>query len=200
VPIASLISCIAAGMLAGSVATMLAAMRAIRGMGVLDVFRSWDMWPVTGAGAGALLGVLLWTLLAPRSRVRRTTAILVAINSLAWLSYLVLTPRMPDSVEDAIIRQLEGLDIIHDGPSMLAGREAGFWPVNSSHSFLRLMSGPAIGFAELHVMPGSSTGPTRAESYWIAVIAFVLSTAWWTTVGWLAAWIRSAWKHRVART
>jgi hypothetical protein len=123
VPIASLISCIAAGMLAGSVATMLATMRAIRGMGVLDAFRSWDMWLVTGAGAGALLGVLLWTLLAPRSRVRRTTAILVAINSLAWLSYLVLTPRMPDSELDAIIRERAdhearsldgGLDMIHD--------------------------------------------------------------------------------------
>lgn len=180
---------------------MLAYMRTIRGMSVLDALHSWDMWLVTGAAAGALFGVLLWTLLAPRSRVRRATAILVATNCLAWLSYLVFTPPMPDSEFDAIVRQLEGLDIIHDGPSVLAGREAGFWPVNPSHRFLQVMAGPAIGFAELHVMPASGTLPTRTESYWIAVIAFVLSTAWWTTVGGLATCIRSAWKQRVvART
>ena len=191
---------------------MLAYMRTIRGMSVLDALRGWDMWLITGAGAGALLGVLLWTLLAPRSRVRRATAILVATNCLAWLSYLVLTPPLPDSEFDAIIRQradrdarlLEGgVDIIHDGPSVLAAREHGFWPVNHSHHFLLLMSGPAIGFAELHVVPARylTTRPTSAESYWIAAIAVVLSTAWWTTVGGLAAWIRSVWKQRVvART
>jgi len=187
---------------------MLASMRPIRGMSVLDALRSWDMRLVFGAGAGAFLGVLLWTLLAPRSRVRRATAILVAANCLAWLSYIVFTPAMPDSEFDSIIRQradddarwLEGgVDIIHDGPSVLAARESGFWPVNPSHRFLLLMSGPAIGFAELHVVPAGylTTRPTRAESYWIAVIAFVLSTAWWTTVGGLAAWTRSVWKQRV---
>jgi hypothetical protein len=187
---------------------MLAYMRTIRGMSVLDALRSWDMWLVTGAAAGALFGVLLWTLLAPRSRVRRATAILVATNCLAWLSYLVFTPPMPDSEFDAIIRQRAaddarwqegGVDIIHDGPSVLAARESGFWPVSPLHRFLLLMSGPAIGFAELHVVPGRylTTRPTSAESYWIAVIAFLLSTAWWTTVGGLVAWIMSVWKQRV---
>lgn len=187
---------------------MLATMRTIRGMSVLDALRGWDMWLVSGVAAGALLGVLLWTLLAPRSRVRRATAVLVAMNCLAWLSYLVLTPRMPDSELDAIIRERAdhearsrdgGLDMIHDGPSVLAAREAGFWPVNASHRFLLMMSGPSVGFAELHVVSPAYLGtrPTSAESYRIAIIAFVLSTAWWTTVGGLAAWTRSVWKQRV---
>lgn len=180
---------------------------------MLDALHGWDMWLVTGAGAGALLGVLLWTLLAPKSRVHRATAVLVAINCLAWLLYLVFTPRLPDSEFGASVRQraehdareargLEGGTYISfDPPSVLAAREAGYWPVNLSHRFLQLMSAPAIAFAESHVMPAryllGTSRPTRAESYWIAAIAFILSTAWWTTVGGLAAWIRSVWKQRV---
>jgi hypothetical protein len=43
-------------MLAGSVATMLATMRDIHGMSVLDAFRSWDMWLVPGRGFSSLSG------------------------------------------------------------------------------------------------------------------------------------------------
>jgi hypothetical protein len=196
-------------MLVGSAATMLAYMRTVPGTSIGDALRSWDLWVVTGAAAGALLGVLLWTLLAPRSRVHRATAILVAANCLAWLSYVVVTPPMPGIELDAIPRQraaddarwLDGrVNGIHDGPSVLAARESGFWPVNPSHRFLLLMSGPVIGFAELQVVPSRYLGtrPTSGESYWIAGIAFVLSTAWWTTVGGLVAWIRSVWKQRAA--
>jgi hypothetical protein len=155
--------------------------------------------------AGLLLGVLIWILLAPRSRIGRASVVLVTINCLAWLLYLHFTPRVPASEFDEIARNRRhqqtsldgGIEIIHDGPSVLAGRESGFWAVNHAHRFLILMSGPAIAFAEGHIVPGVlSTQPTRAESYWIAAIGFVLSSAWWTTVGTAASWIHQVWKRR----
>jgi hypothetical protein len=155
--------------------------------------------------AGLLIGVLTWILLAPRSRIRRASVVLVTINCLAWLMYLAFTPRVSESEFEEIARMrtqqhagLEGgIEIIHDGPSVLAGRESGFWAVNHAHRFLILMSGPAIAVAEGHVVPGIlSTRPTRAESYWIAAIGFVLSTAWWMTVGTAVPWIHQASRRR----
>jgi hypothetical protein len=155
--------------------------------------------------AGLLIGVFVWILLAPRSRIRRASVVLVTINWLAWLMFLAFTPRVSASEFEEIARTRRyqqtspegGIEIIYDGPSVLAGRESGFWAVNNAHRFLILMSGPAIAVAEGHVVPGIlTTRPTRAESYWIAAIGFVLSTAWWATVGTAASWIHQVWKRR----
>jgi hypothetical protein len=154
---------------------------------------------------GAVLGVFSWTLFAPGSRIRRAAVVLVTINCLAWLTYLVFTPRVPESEFEEIARRRaahdagrESIDLIHDGPSVLAGRESGSWAVRNPHRFLVLMAGPAISFAESYVVPAKylTTMPTRAESYWIAAIGFVLSTAWWTTVGTAIPWIRQIWRRR----
>jgi hypothetical protein len=192
--IGSLIVCIFAG-----VAVVLAGTELSASRGFWDPF-----WSILRLIAGTLLGVLIWVMLAPRTRVRRAAILLVTINCLAWVMYLAFTPRVPGSEFDQIARDraaLDGhgsVDLIHDGPSVLAGRESGFWPVNHAHRFLILMSGEAIMFAETCVMPAKylMTRPTRAESYRIAAIGFVLSTAWWTTVGTAIPWIHQVLQRR----
>jgi hypothetical protein len=74
-------------------------------------------------------------------------------------------------------------------PSPVAGREVGSWVMP-----LKLLSGLAILFGEMYVVPRRHEygPPSRSESYWIAAIGFVLSTAWWMTVGTVIPWIHQA--------
>jgi hypothetical protein len=152
--------------------------------------------------SGAIMGVAAWTLLAPSSRLSGAAVLFIAINCSLWLGYLALTHQISDAEFHEIdkeraareAREAEGyFEEIHSGlPSVIAGREVN-WSVP-----LKLLSGPAIVFAEYYVVPQRHRHwpPTRKESYTIAAIGFVLSTAWWTTVGTAVPWIHQVLQRR----
>jgi hypothetical protein len=80
--------------------------------------------------------------------------------------------------------------LIDDPPSLLAGRRLSW--VSLAEKPLALMAGPAVIFVETQTVPDRyrQTGPTVVESYWIASIAFLVSTAWWVSVAFLWSWLR----------
>jgi hypothetical protein len=153
--------------------------------------------------SGAIVGVAAWTLLAPNSHSSGAAVLFIAINCSLWLGYLALTHQMSDAEFQEIekeraareAREAEGyFEEIHGGlPSVIAGREVDHWSVP-----LKRLSGPAIVFAEYYVgrQRHRHRPPTRKESYWIAAIGFVLSTAWWTTVGTAVPWIHQVLRRR----
>jgi hypothetical protein len=144
-------------------------------------------WP--GAVGGALVAHSIWALAV--GRVSRVTRLLVALNCVAWAGYLVLTPKYSEAelielqrVRDELSDTSGGINFIEDGASMLAGRPSGFWSVNLSHWVLGLFAGPAMAYSEYVVAERQNGGPPFVgESYVIAVVAFVWSSAFWAAVG-----------------
>lgn len=185
--------------LLGVVATQLLIFRYPR-YALSDVFswaywdsESWDSLRREGAVAGALSGHLLWVLLKPRQRVSRAMTVCMGANLVAWLSFLVVTPPLAPSEFlriDAERARLDttpgGLDLITDVSIVVAGRWHGtFFAVNSADRLLSLFAAPAIGFAELLIVPVQyvTREGTRRESFAIAGLGFALSTAFWAAFG-----------------
>jgi hypothetical protein len=158
---------------------------------------------VAGMLSGGLVGFLVWTLLHPRRYISRLTIILVALNCCAWLLCLVTQPRISDTDTDPVQRQRaefdeqvalgfpNGLNIVHHPPMALAGRE--FSGISLSEKPAVFMAAPAIAFVMLQTVPERywHTGPTLRESYWIAAVAFLVSTAWWVAVASGLSWLRT---------
>lgn len=164
-----------------------------------------------GIVSGGLLGFLVWRILDLRHRINRLAIILVAVNAGAWLLYLVVTPH-PRDRDDPVRRQRaedgsqealgwpSGIVLISHPPSLLAGRRLTWVDLAEKH--LGLMAGPAVAFVEEQAVPErySQTGPTVTESYWIASIAFLVSTSWWVTIAPLSSWLRTVRRQRLGGT
>jgi hypothetical protein len=84
------------------------------------------------------------------------------------------------------------MELVDQPPSLLAGRPL-TWATLSEKP-LALTAGPAVAFVQYAIVPErySQTGPTISESYWIASIAFTVSTGWWVAV----ALLSTAWRRR----
>jgi hypothetical protein len=189
------------GALGGSIGTAFATSQVAGGRSLIDAALADPISIVLGLVSGGLAGFSLWTFLHP-SRISRLAMVLVAANCSAWLLYLVFTPPLSDG-EDAIHRQRaerdaeeargwpNGMTMTSHPPSLLAGRPLSW--VSLPEKPLGLTAGPAVAFVEMQTVPERyrQTGPTVVESYWIAPIAFLVSTAWWVTVAFLWSWLRS---------
>jgi len=189
------------GALGGLIGAAFATLRVAGGRSLIDAALANPISIVLGLVSGGLVGFSLWTFLHPR-RMSRLAMVLVAVNCCAWLLYLVFTPRLSDG-EDAIYRQRaerdaeeargwpNGMTMTSHPPSLLAGRPLS-WGYLAEKPLL-LIAGSAVAFVETQTVPERyrETGPTVVESYWIASIAFLVSTAWWVTVAFLWSWLRT---------
>jgi hypothetical protein len=150
----------------------------------------WDWW-LAGAVAGGVLGAFGWILSRPRTLLTRRIPALVGINWATWVVFLVFTPQ----VEAARFEQIAGRRAVRDRggsitgasdqPTILAARYiGGFRGIAVPELSLMVMAGIPATIAELYVVSPRYVGspPTRGESYVIAGIAFVLSTAFWITI------------------
>ncbi len=182
---ASLLGSLGAGFVLGGAAVAVTQVQ----RSVLPVIDSVSLtwwWP--GAVGGALVAHALWALVI--GQVSRTNRLLVAMNAAAWVAYLVFTPRFSEAeladlhrVRDELSDTSAGINFIEDGASMLAGRPSGYWSVNVSHWVLGLFAGPALGYIEYVVSERQNGGPPQiGESYAIAVVAFLWSSAFWAAV------------------
>jgi hypothetical protein len=107
---------------------------------------------------------------------------------------------LPVDVEEVARQRASGIIIVagQDAPTILAARYfGGYRPISLPEIWLFLMAGPAAGIAEQNVVPGRDIAipPTRRESYVIAVIAFVISTAFWASI---SGAIGSLWRRTAA--
>jgi hypothetical protein len=207
VRIANRLLLITLGALAGCIGTAFAAARVVGGIGLADAVMAKPFSIAAGIISGALLGFLVWTILDPRRRINRLAIILVAINAGAWLLYLFATPQLKNR-EDPILRQRAEQDAqleLGSGtvwtshpPSLLAGRLL-TW-VSYPEKPLGLTAGPAVVFVQEQTVPERywQTGPTVTESYWIAPIAFLVSTSWWVTFAFFWSWFRSGRRQRLS--
>ena len=192
---------IAAGVVTGAA---LMAFAEIRGRsfdgGVVDVAEflvqrgswRWDWW-LAGALAGGFVGAFGSMLWNPRLRLARGTLAVIEINCVAWVMFLAFTPEVEAIRFEEIAGQRATVDrygpgsisVVSDVPTILAARDfGGFRHIPPPEMLLSLMAGLPVAIAEEYVVPGRYAGsrPTRRESYVIAVIAFVVSTAFWATV------------------
>jgi len=168
-----------------------------------------SLWIVVGATAGALWGHLVWVLAKPRHRVSRAAAACTLANMVAWLSFLVFTPPLPSAEFGRIAAErvqrdagAGGLDIIHDKPTIVAGRWHGtFGAVNFADWLLTLFAAEAIGFAQVLMIPSRYPGidATRGESFAVAGVSFVLSTAFWVAFGGAVTALRRKYGARAAK-
>ena len=165
-----------------------------RSLAVTDIFRSghWQSPWIAGTVAGAIAGYFLWVIAKPRQRTSRAAVVCVLANVLVWLSFLAVTPPLDDAHFSRVERaraqsdmDSDGLDIVEDGPIVVAARWHGtFGGVNFADWLLGVFAGPAIGFAEELIVPSRYVGifaeyATKPESFEIAGIGFVLSTCFW---------------------
>ena len=199
---------IACGIVGGSIATALSMAHVSERPLLEAVWFAPTSLMIGGVVAGALLGNAPWS--AARLGVDRIGRMLVAGNAAAWLLFVAATPRVEAVGGDPVVLQRvahdaeaaagwpNGLNFVSHPPSLLAGRPSSWaWLPEKP---LALLAGPAIDFVEGCVVPYRywQTGPTMRESYWVATLAFVLSTAWWATVSPIWAWLRSSrWLCRV---
>lgn len=190
---------LACGLVGGVVATVLA-MGHGSGRPIEESVRLDPMSMIGGGVAGALVGHLPWacTWLRRGSRVGPT---LVVANCAAWLLFMAAHPRVDSGDGDPVVRHRAVLDaeaaagwpggtFVSHPPSLLAGRPL-TW-VWLSEKPLGLLAGPAVAFVEKLVVRERyiQTGPTISESYVVAAVAFVLSTAWWATAALVWTWLR----------
>lgn len=187
---ASLLASVGAGfVLGGGVVAVTQVQRSV--LPVIDSL--WVAWWWPGAVGGALVAHALWALVV--GGVSRTSRVLVALNVAAWVGYFVFTPQFSETelaelqrVRDELADTSGGINFIEDGTSMLAGRPSGFWAVSFSHWVLGLFAGPALGYSEYVVSARHNGGPPYVgESYAIAAIAFLWSSAFWAAVAPLGA-------------
>ena len=142
----------------------------------------WDPWfALQAAIAGGLLGNLVWVCLGVRRRVTRTGATLAGLCLAAWACFLLF-----GAPHKALPVQEMGVDLWHGQPVMVAGRSVGVHgSVNAADRFLGVLAFEAIGFTI--VVVGLATGTISdhavTQSYVVAGIAVVLSTAWWLAFG-----------------
>jgi hypothetical protein len=151
----------------------------------------WENWmwsfALEGAIAGALVANLLWMTAHPR-RLRRSAAIAVAVNTLVWIAFLVVTPKLTSADFEAIqaerirIDADSDMDLATHEPVIVAARMLGSYGAEERlDRLLGLFAGPAITWAAMVIVPveyGTSRA-TRRESYYVAIVAFTLSTAFW---------------------
>jgi hypothetical protein len=174
----------------------------------------WENWGdliVFGAICGALVGNLCWVALKVAERVTRATLVCVVANVLVWIAFLVFNPPLtkaewaemtrPPEQDAHAAAQGAGLDIVDDAPLVVAGRWSGtFGSVSTSDYFLGLFAGPPVTFAWLLVVPPryptSYRSTTEGESYVVAGVGFVLSTAFWVAFGGGISALRRAFQRR----
>lgn len=176
-----------------------------------EIFR-WENWQspwIAGAVAGALVGHFIWIVSKPRQRASRGAATCVLANVLVWLSFLTFSTPLDDAEFSRIDRERVqrdahhgGLDFVTDQPIIVAARWHGtFGAVNFADWLLSLFAAPAIGFAELLIVPSRyiGTDATKRESFAIAGLGFVLSSAFWVTFGDVVSTLRRLYRRRAAK-
>jgi hypothetical protein len=187
--------CVIAGGLTGVMITALAAARLAEGH--LESAHAAIPTPfsaVRGALSGALCGFLIWALWEPRQRIAKAAVVLGTLNCAAWLLFLVANSPLSDGDasirdhrvqvdRDAALGWPNGLTLTHHPSTLLAGR-VNSW-VHLSEKPLGLFAGPAVVFVHEQIVPPRywQAGATVAESNWIALGGFVVSTAWWVSAG-----------------
>jgi hypothetical protein len=143
---------------------------------------------VAGAIAGALL-THVGRLACIRHLTSRTGDVAVLANAIIWIAFLIATPALDRSELARIDHEREmksGFDFIHDAPIVVAARWHGtFGAVNTADMQLSFAAAPAITFAQLLAVPPPQVGAAAKgeESFVIALLAFVLSTAFWYIAG-----------------
>jgi hypothetical protein len=191
-----------AGAVTGFVVTALAPAHVGEG-GVRIVQYVATEWMSAGTGtiAGALCGFLVWMLCSPRQRIATNAVVLAILNCAAWLLFLAANPRVSDGGASILAQRAQldgeaaqgwphGMTFTDHPSTLLAGRLL-TW-VDLSQKPLGVFSGPAVVFVHEQIVPERywQTGATVTESEWIAVSAFVLSTAWWVVVGSLVSGLK----------
>jgi hypothetical protein len=176
-----------------------------------EIFR-WENWQspwIAGATAGAIVGHCIWVISKPRQRASRAAAICALANVLVWMSFLTFSTPLDDAEFSRIDRERVqrdanqgGLDLVTDQPIVVAARWHGtFVAVNFADWLLSLFAAPAIGFAELLIVPSRYIGidATKPESFAIAGIGLVLSTGFWVAFGNAASALRRLYRRRAAK-
>jgi hypothetical protein len=184
---------------------------AYRFLAVAEMFQ-WENWQspwIAGATAGAILGHFIWVISKPRQRASRAAAICALANVLAWVSFLTFTPPVDDAEFGRVEterRQRDAapgrLEWTTDQPIVVAARWHGtFGAVNFADWLLSLFAAPAIGFAELLIVPSRYIGidATKRESFAIAGLGFILSTGFWVTFGNVVSTLRRLYRRRTAK-
>jgi hypothetical protein len=164
---------------------------------------SWqDLWSPEWIVIGGLLGSFAW-MLAHRQVFTRAVWIAMTVNWIASGLFLIMpTITEADSREilshRATVDAGGPLDVVTDVPTLLAGRPFGGFTTPSWDGLLRVTGDPAIFLTELEVVPIKyvGTSPTLGESYAIAAVAFLLSTAFWASVGGGISWARNRMRGR----
>ena len=193
-------SLLAASALSGAVLTHFLLVRTLPIAAAFD-FGSLDgYWVTVGAIAGVVLGHAGWVAVHPRQRLSRPAALCALANLAAWGTFVAFTPPVEDSEFERIAAaraRLEAepmsIQIVHDAPTIVAGRWHGtFGAVNFPDRLLSLFDPGAIGFAQLLLIPPRYlvTGATRGQSFAVAGLAFLLSTAFWVGLGGAIAALR----------
>jgi hypothetical protein len=177
---------------AGAAVAVVASQIALYRFLPIAVALAWDSWTaefvVEAAIAGGLVGNLLWIVGSPRQRLSRAAAIVVAANAIAWFGFLAVHPPLTQAqfaeidAERARRDQDSGLDLVTHEPIIVAARMHYTYPPDGiADRLLALAAEPAISWAALHVVPYQygTANATEHESFTIAALAFVLSTAFW---------------------
>jgi hypothetical protein len=151
----------------------------------------WQSW-LAGALAGGFTGAFAWILKTRRGRLRRRTFSVIGINCTAWTVFVAFTPAVESAPFELIARQRAAADDGRsafvgnpDAPTILAARYfGGYRQLPLPEIALTLLAGPAAAISEQCVVSGRYAGssPTRGESYVIAPMTFVISTAFWATM------------------
>jgi succinate-acetate transporter protein len=139
-------------------------------------------------------------MLVHRAVFTRLVWIATTINWAAWAIFVIFTPTLTVvafgdiAAKRAAVDAGGPLELITDVPTVLAARWfGGFTPLNWD-ALLYETAAPFVYLAEMNVVPPAyiGTSPTRSESYVIATIAFIVSTAFWASVGGLLTLL---WSH-----
>jgi hypothetical protein len=170
-----------------------------------DAWGLWDYWLVDGLLIGALVGVFVWMVRAPRRRLPIDARCAIGINVLAWTMFLLFSPLVPDETFQAVARIRASGNAgmgTTDVPTVVAARPFGGWsPSLFPGGLASAMSGAFVDRIQLHAISGLyvGAGPTRRESYVIAAVAFIVSTAFWSAFGGALAWMRRSISKRLSQ-
>jgi hypothetical protein len=141
---------------------------------------------IKSAIAGGFLGNLAWLLADARPRITRLGAVLAGLSLAAWLHFLAFgEPHVPPRAAEPSNGMGE-LELIHGLPFPVAGRAVGtHYAVNRADTILNLAAGPAVFYAAsaaLRAFPRLDVDGA-AWSYVVAGLGYLVSTAFWLTVG-----------------
>jgi hypothetical protein len=142
------------------------------------LWENWDDLGFAGAIGGALMANLCWVALEPSQRISRAMLVCVAANALAWTSFLLFNPPLPDAEFTRIAAERarhdagsERLQFATDQPIVVAGRWHGtYGSVNRADFVFGFFADPAVQFTEFFVIPPRYIGSDAAkgESYVVA--------------------------------